>query len=310
MSISQSSSPDHKTTTKFGDIPPLIFVVVYVLVIIIFWIIFLFLPAGSFYHSTAQYERKFFDEDAKSILDSIKIEILDNLENHHPNLEVSENNWFINLSELQVYSLDVSQYPNSVSFQVFAPLEYVLEEKKYVEHTLHSTIQLKLNEEIFIDDRVYYLLSTKNTSLTKIEGIPDSPGVTILFPSKKSTITLPNISISLSLRNQILQFGEGYQGFPTNVSGNGIRMLYLSVGIATSTALGDITPITTMARTVILVEAMLSIVLISFFLNSLANTIVYARNPRQTLQKQSDQEVLENLLFQSIEQKFKDNPKE
>jgi hypothetical protein len=300
MATNKSSNRAREISIALGSISPFVFVTLYIVTIVAFWGVFLLLPRGSFYHSTAQYEREFLNQDANSILNAIKEEILDNLRVHYPNLAVSENSWVVDRSELRVNSLNVSDYPDSISFQVSAPLWYIPADKKFIQSSLQSVVRLGLNKETFIADRAYYFPHLEDTSTVKIEGVPDAPGVAILFPSRTPSITGPNISLPLSLRNQMLEFGEAYRGFPTNVSGNEIRMLYLSVGIATSTALGDITPITTMSRSLILFESVISILITSLFLNSLANVIVYKGTAGKKLRAQNNQDFLTDLLSQPI----------
>lgn len=171
MSTNKSPNRTHEISIALGGVSPLVFVAAYLISIIVFWGLFLLLPRGSFYHSTAQYEREFLNQDASSILNAIKVDILSNLQVHYGNLKISKNNWVVELSEFQVSSLNVSEYPENISFQVFVPLWYVPPDKQYTQGFLRSTIRLDLKEETFIADRAYYFPPLEDASTINIEGV-------------------------------------------------------------------------------------------------------------------------------------------
>lgn len=68
----------------------------------------------------------------------------------------------------------------------------------------------------------------------------------------------------------ILRFRNAEQGDASSASSRWLRMLYFSATAVTTLGFGDITPVTTMARTWVTAEALLGIVLIGLFLNALA----------------------------------------
>jgi hypothetical protein len=59
-------------------------------------------------------------------------------------------------------------------------------------------------------------------------------------------------------------------GSPAPLEGSFLRFIYLSGATITTLGYGDIVPITDRARGLVVFEAILGIVLIGFFLNSLA----------------------------------------
>lgn len=65
-------------------------------------------------------------------------------------------------------------------------------------------------------------------------------------------------------------YASGSQGVGSAVEGNFIRMLYLSGVTITTLGFGDIVPVTTPARILILTESVLGAVLIGLFLNPLS----------------------------------------
>jgi hypothetical protein len=60
------------------------------------------------------------------------------------------------------------------------------------------------------------------------------------------------------------------QGFPSGISGEFARMVYLSAITATTTGYGDIVPITTRARILTTSEAIMGLIPIGLFLNSIS----------------------------------------
>jgi hypothetical protein len=63
------------------------------------------------------------------------------------------------------------------------------------------------------------------------------------------------------------------QGFPSGISGEFSRMVYLSAITATTTGYGDIVPITTRARILTTSEAIMGLILVGLFLNSISQRL-------------------------------------
>jgi hypothetical protein len=78
------------------------------------------------------------------------------------------------------------------------------------------------------------------------------------------------LDIPSELMGDIRSYASGSQGVGSAVEGNFIRMLYLSGVTITTLGFGDIVPVTTPARILILTESVLGIVLIGLFLNALS----------------------------------------
>lgn len=79
--------------------------------------------------------------------------------------------------------------------------------------------------------------------------------------------------ISKEIRDKLYAYSSALQGFPSLSSGNFERMLYLSATTITTLGTGDILPISARARLLVAIEAILGILIIGLYLNSLAKNI-------------------------------------
>ncbi len=77
-------------------------------------------------------------------------------------------------------------------------------------------------------------------------------------------------AVPAAIARQIETVLRASHGFPAGIPGEFARMLYLSAITATTTGYGDIVPITIRARMLTISEAILGLVLVGLFLNSIA----------------------------------------
>ncbi len=95
----------------------------------------------------------------------------------------------------------------------------------------------------------------------------------ILFPvaTRNAIPELPVlVVVPTDLTEKIENYANGVKGFASGISGNFVRMLYLSAVTITTLGFGDVVPITTTSRLLVSIEAILGIVLIGLFLNALS----------------------------------------
>ena len=101
----------------------------------------------------------------------------------------------------------------------------------------------------------------------------DNSGINILSELQYPYFHNDFIFVSKDLIERIYAYGKGLRGLPAEVNGNYWRMFYFSSATITTVGFGDIVPITTRARLLVTTEAILGVVIIGLFLNSLANSI-------------------------------------
>src|SRR5262249_9439041 len=100
----------------------------------------------------------------------------------------------------------------------------------------------------------------------------------ILFPhTDGSQYLAPFLALPEPINDRLQGFWRATRGLPAQASGGFWRMFYLSAVTITTVGYGDIVPLTTTARVLVSSEAILGIVVIGLFLNSLVRERKSAR---------------------------------
>lgn len=125
--------------------------------------------------------------------------------------------------------------------------------------------------------------SAKMYGLSRVSPIPgsfmrDMFPINRRFSDEAQDDTLGFIVIPNSLEQKLLSWAKTRSGFPGDGEGQFWRLLYLSAITITTVGYGDILPISTRARLSVATEAVIGVVMIGLFLNSLAEK---ARRPVQ-----------------------------
>lgn len=293
--IKKISNQIRLLSLNLGKAPTFIYLLGYLILIFVFSLVYYHALHGKhFYHSTSQYEYEFFSNDANEILRDIQAEIIQNyLDNGEAQQEI--NGWRIDINELEAHSLFVGNFPSEFSFQISLPIIHAIDGKDDSWTSLSAEVTVFPNDRIRMDNTVLLLFKIENNFNISLEGFP-SPE--ILFPyrtfdQQQNAVVLP---LSLSLYNKVIGFGQGYRGFPSNVSGQYWRMLYFSTGVATSSAFGDIVPVSTQARSLVTLEALLAIIFIGLFLNGLAYDVGEALKNTQSSNEKTEVVSSENQI--------------
>lgn len=273
---------------QLGKIPSLGYAIIYLLLIPIFATVYYFLP-NQFYHSTVQYEYSVSSE-AKYIRQALYNEITDNLKQVSNDKNIVISGWELKPNLLYIHSLKATD--DVVSFRI----SFILEKNS-----------LNNREELLFDPLVKFpsytrfdstdssetnLFDWKFLTIEELEPTSyDAPSkeqmVAALFPNNGSQFAanVHFIKIKPKLSVQIQAFASGTQGFPSGISGNYVRMFYLSASTITTLGYGDITPITTLSRLLVSIESICGIVLIGLFLNALS----FERANKNEHQKTADE---------------------
>lgn len=276
--LKRSSKRLEKLSKKLGKTPTLIYLLSYLLLIFIFSLVyFIYFPGRHFYHPTVQYEYEYFDQDANKILGEVRGEIIDTFENEYGARKTTLNGWQVNIDELDVYSLFVGNFPEEIQFGISLPITSTLDGGDYIWSMISSKVKVPLRSRFISGETAIFFIEFLNPSSETIKGTLILPSPEKLFPygneDNDETTYTAVLPISLEIYESIIEFGQGSKGFPSGVSGQYWRMLYFSTGVATSTALGDIIPVTNQARFWVTVESIFAIIIITLLLNSIAHDI-------------------------------------
>jgi len=182
--------------------------------------------------------------------------------------------WEINTSDLKVYALHPT--PDTIGIKIT-----IKATKKLPEGPIEEYIPIEIIYEASQRDFFASADGKKVTFYKVLKFIPEklelhdvNENYTLdysrLFPPIEGMhFTVPILFLPQALNNKIQNFWRATRGFPAGVSGEFWRMLYLSAITITTVGYGDIVPLTTTARLLIACEAVLGIVVIGLFLNSL-----------------------------------------
>jgi hypothetical protein len=261
-----------------GNIPALVFLLLFVLSVFSFAAIYDSLPSRSFYHSTSKFEHSTLDEQADEVLGLIRDAVIQNFIEQYTSPTKTIDGWVVNIEDLKVHSLNVSNYPKEVVFGLRLPIPRENKEGLYY---FVDTFVINMGDFIVTNGNYYFFAEPKNWKNKFRNAIsPPPPELKELFPNFERGFNknLINFPMPINTRDEIVKFGEAYRGFPDQIIGSFNRMLYFSAGVATSTTFGDIVPLTDHARTLVALQSILAIILIGLFMNSLALTLTGLNN--------------------------------
>lgn len=259
---------------KLGQIPPFLILSGFVAVIFLFSLIYYYGLSGyEFYDSTNQYDFGSFNQEVNTILHDLRMDIVQAYEKNGEAKQLI-NGWRMDINRLEVHYLYTGNLPSEFSFQITIPINDGTE-GNWDSWTFIATKIIVSTERSFISDEIVYLPFKFGESFAPpLEGLPGripTPGISFHYDlSNYQTGTLITLPMSFNLYNRIINIGSSYRGILPQVSGNYMRMLYFSTGVATSSVFGEIVPVSTRARLSVISETLIAIIFIGLFLNSLA----------------------------------------
>ena len=252
--------------------PPIAYLIMYLFLITVFAIIF-YLVRDDFYHSTVQYE-PFIQNETEQILDGLKNSLVEQLKKKHPNGIVIYKERQLPGNSLRTRTWNVEG--ESASFVLYTHLlkpRFMTYWGVRVSFNINP-VQYK-HEDTQPGEELIWIPEVLITfdelaSIRSEDYVPPIP-LTVVFDTYKGIDGKNHMYLTISpeLSEKIIAFADGMMGRPANLPGSIFRMIYFSAVTITTLGYGDIVPLTTRARVLITVEAILGIILIGFFLNSL-----------------------------------------
>ena len=252
---------------------PITYFITYILLIPIFAFIFYLVP-NDFYHSTVQHE-PFIEKEKDDILDGLKNALVKKLKGTNDIVKYKG-------YEIRGSSLNTREWNVEGKFASFVFYTHIITSPP--PKRLYWGVRMSFNinpvqyshkdtmpgeKLIWIPEVIITLEQLGSTRLGS--QLPPVP-VTEVFDTytapvdRKQHMYLP---IPDELSKKILAFAEGIQGRPAKLPGKFVRMLYFSAVTITTLGYGDIVPLTTRARILIIAESISGVILIGLFLHSL-----------------------------------------
>jgi Ion channel len=228
---------------------------------------------NQFYHSTVQYEQS-LNEDADAVLAQLRDSLIANFRavNHVDILD--HDGYRINITDLQVYALrpTVDRIGIKMTLTVTKPTSH----GPVLEHFPFEASYAASEKSFLLDpstgQRTFYKVLSFDPPTIKLFDPANEKSFDygVLFPhADGSQYLAPFLALPEPMNDRIQGFWRATRGLPSQVSGGFWRMFYLSAVTITTVGYGDIVPLTTTARLLVSSEAILGIVVIGLFLNSL-----------------------------------------
>jgi hypothetical protein len=257
-----------------GKAPSLAYALVYLSLIPIFAVVYSYLPK-HFYHSTIQLESS-MDQETKGLTRELSHVFYDQFEAQDKTHErlggwdgVQVRAWWVRPERFENLEIDNNEASFSITVKAWNDKTFV-------------TIPLVVKFDVRMESGLSFPPNREEEEDKRltIQGLPVNGEFAdeqfqlelgrALFPESPKRSTSLYMLIPLHLMDELRHFSGVTKGMGSEVSGNFVRMLYLSAATITTLGYGDIVPITTVSRLLVSVESILGIVLIGLFLNALS----------------------------------------
>lgn len=273
--------PSRLLTFFMGKNRPQVYAITYGVSVFVFAIFYTFI-SGDFYHSNAKYELS-LKNDLHAIQTGLQAAIERTIDTQYKDAVIVDHGWTLTRKSVRFTSLN---YSDNV-FTARLNLEVKRISNGYPEslRTNHVGVSLRRNSGFpMLKDDLSYASVMHSVGIDKAEFLDFDPHVLLMklpddFKLDRSKIT-PRLIVPVGLDKAMTDYGNAIEGFPTNSSGGFERMLYLSAVTITTLGFGDILPVTPTARFAVASEAVWGIVLMGYFLSSIASAAASSTNSK------------------------------
>jgi hypothetical protein len=256
-------------------VSPLYYAIIYVGVLLLFTGIYAFLLKDGFYAPYTHFEKPFLDakEDlAKYLEQAVMDEIARKANEESKSKDREMQRYFDERSPWQLYNLNIGDN-NNISFEMLS--QVVLSNEIFSDYgdthdTYNFYCQFRFDTSTLSSWR--FASQVSQYHIAKVFYVPTDECKKetmerLFFQASGDSFGLP---ILVAKSREAKSLTEGLTGIPSSVEGNLLRMLYLSIVVITTLGLGDIVPISPLARGFVGGEAFSGVVLIGLFLNAVA----------------------------------------
>lgn len=254
--------------------PSLAYALFYIALIPSFAALYYFALPNDFYHATAQFERGPMNHAASQILSSLRESILKQMEAGGSESHCQA--WRIDRGRTVASGFQVND--ESFSFTLRIVMWGTKEPVKRVQEIHPMKLSFSLQPQVrtwTADGRSetdYFEVRPPESTPPLFDGQVSSQDlISCVFQlSRSESMKVPSLKLPGGLTADITRFGAAKGGFPSQIEGQFVRMLYLSASTITTLGYGDIVPLTTSARLAVSAEAVLGILVVGLFLNAVA----------------------------------------
>jgi hypothetical protein len=273
-----------RVSILFARVPAFGYGLTYLALIPLYGLVyFLFFP-NDFYHSTATREQAYFTAQHRLSNQLLSSLVADLQATYDGNLIDIGDGGAMCIDRLRLDGFDIDNR-GTATFQVTAPIvdAGATTGDPCSPDRITSVVVLTAASDLALDFPVFENPDARETPVQEWVTVRmlDSDSHTASqrlfappFRSPQARVsedgTRYEFAISPEVARQLQVVLRASQGFPAGIPGNLTRMLYLSATTVTTTGYGDIVPITARARFLAISEAILGLVIVGLFLNSIA----------------------------------------
>jgi ion channel len=242
-----------------------IWLVSYFSLIPVFSIVYIYLPTDSFYAPYIRYERTAREEgnEVAAALQSA-VQLQAGQADHGSGISVD--GWDLHTTQLDILEINFLDV-DRITFGLACPINKGSEARKVILN-LSMDISNGAVVPLVSGDRVAEF-GRPVALLTESESSPFLRALFQLIFSPRSGEAFGVLYFSPQANLEVSKFAEWMHAGPLSVGGSWLRMLYFSAIVATTVGFGDIVPLTTEARILTALEAVLGVLFAGLFLNSI-----------------------------------------
>jgi len=255
---------------------------VYLALMPVFATIYVSLSPGSFHDSNIEHEQA-TAADAAKLIGVLTHDIVQRWHHGDVSWNTSDGDFYLTPSTVRVDRL--RRTPDGLLLLEVSGHYYGYDSK--ASGVFVEWIDVLIENRVAVGARRQPLRSGFVVSRSDERGAPVKtylfePPVSVLFPlagAGSGSYDVGELLLPAGSYRQLVRFYAATGGDPAYASGHWMRMLYFSATALTTLGFGDITPVSTEARTWVTVQAVLGVVVIGLFLNALASRPFRRREP-------------------------------
>lgn len=244
-------------------VPAMLFLALYVALIPLF-AAYYDLRASEFFHSTARYEADILLDGAQ-VRQDLEKAVQDQFIKANGGTTKRSGDWVIDIREFRVNGAHFND--GRLHLKTYMRFKGT---RNNSETAGPKIFDISIRPDLIVGlrgDPDQHVLKFPQSQREDSWPVPDQE----IFPNPSNSLARSGtLIISPDLQSRITNLHNSFRGFPALSSGAYQRMLYFSAVTQTTLGYGDVVPISDRTRLAVALQAVLGIIMIGLFLNSLA----------------------------------------